>query len=290
MSERNTHTNRTGWMAVIAVILFVAIAVLPVAAATLPGYRHIFIKPENGIRFDKIGNETYYFKLEGAGTNALHITNDPRNATSGQITTTTSTNGTFWLSDTGGRGFDDDAILLIAVNGTPGSNFHIHITSSGYNWTPTGVINQIPDIGAIAYNASAVNNAEFDTGNYLDDGNDPSEEIIQAWKPSTSSDYPIFSGEDVSNSGLNDFRLIPVDLKVGIIGTGTNVSYYSSLTDWGAAKVDYSIEDLGSAFVVFNGYAYTNQSNQGQGVSWTNKVNAYGQSSSGASGWLVKPS
>jgi hypothetical protein len=284
MNERNTQTNKKWWMAICGILLFVATGVLPVAASVLPDYHNIFIPPANGARFNDYSNNTYYFKLDGSGLNALHITNDPVNATSGQVTTTTTTSGSFWVTDTGGRGYDDDAVLLIAVNGTPGDNFAVHITSKGYTWTPTGT-GDVPAQGSISYQSSAVN-SYFDMSQILFPG---SSEVIQSWKPSTAASYPLYSGELVSDSSTNNFRLIPVDLRVGVLGTGLNATYYQSLTDWGAAKVEYSISDLGSASVAFNAYAYTNQSNQGQGISWTNKVNAQGESTSGASGWRVTP-
>jgi hypothetical protein len=277
------------WMAISVILLFVAIAVLPVAAeTTFPSYQDINITTENGIRFNNYNDGTYFFKLEGGGLNALHITNDPINATRGQVTKTTSINSHFWLSDTGGRGFDDDGILFICVNGTPPENFNVRITSSGYNWTPTGALNQLPAIGAIAYNASAVNNVTFTAANFTKLG---SNTVVQKWKPATLENYPILSGQYMGDSVNNNFKFIPVDLKVGIIGTNANSTYNGTLIDHGALRVDYTIENLGSSFVAFNAYAYTNQSNQGQGVSWLNAVNTStdGPGTDTYSGWLVTP-
>jgi len=278
-------------MAAVALLLFVAIAVVPVAADTpWPGYQKIYVKPENGIRFDKVGgtgNGTYYFKLEGGGLNALHISNDPINATFGQVTTTTSTTGHFWMTDTGGRGFDDDAILLVGVNGTPDTDFKVHITSSGYTWAPTGVVNQLPAIGDISYTTSAVNNAQFTTANFTKFSGDP---VNTYWRPSTSSYYPVVSGEYMPDTTNNNFKFIPVDLKVGIIGTNANSTYNGSLTDHGAARIDYVIEGMPfDGVVAFNAYAWCNQSNQLQGVSWTNAVNKStdGPGSNTYSGWAV---
>lgn len=277
-------------MAAVALLLFVAIAVIPVAADTpWSGYKDINIKNANGIRFDKNSNEMYYYKLGGGGLNALHITHDPINVPSGAFNKTTSTSGTFWLSDTGGRGFDDDAILFIAVNGTPDSNFKVHITSSGYNWTPTGALNQLPAIGNIAYNASAVSNAEFSMADFTQ--NDDSDNIDTYWRPSTSATFPVFNGQNMADTAVNNFKFIPVDLKVGIIGTNANSTYNGSLIDHGAVKVDYTIAGIPTnAVVAFNAYAWCNQSNQGQGISWTNSVNTSAQGpGSSYSGWLVDP-
>jgi hypothetical protein len=286
MNERNMHMNKKWWIAICGILLFVATGVLPVAASVLPDYHNIFIQPANGARFNDYSNNTYFFKLGGSGLNALHITNDPKNATSGQVTTTTTTSGSFWITDTGGRGYSDDAVLLIAVNGSVTPTLRVYITSRGYTWTPTGS-GDAPAEGTITYNTAAVNNAEFNSSHVLLYSGS---QVKQTWKPSTSVTYPIYSGEDTSLTLLNNFRLIPVDLKVGVLGTGLNASYYQNLTDWGAVRVDYTIANLQSnSNVAFNAYAYTNQSNQGRGISWTNKVNAAGQSTSGASGWRVIP-
>lgn len=275
-------------MVAIAVILFVASGIVPVMADTeIPwtgGYHQIYLAPTNGIRFNATGNGTYYFKLSGGGLNALHISNDPKNITKGQFTTTSATSGTFWITDTGGRGYHDDALLLIAVNGTTPlttRNFTVHITSSGYNWTPTGD-GLLPPEGVPVYNASALNNVAFSTGNFLLNSSTP---IDTYWRPSTQSTFPVFYNEYM-NFNPNNFRFILVDLKVGVIGTGNtgNSTYAQNLTDWGAANVTYSITRPTGSFVAFAAYSYTNQSNQGQGVSWT--TDSLG-SSGYPSGWLV---
>ncbi len=61
------------------------------------------------------------------------------------LTFTTNQSGTFYFSDTGGRGWNDNGILMIAINGTIPDNFWIHITASGYQWTPL-YYTEYPDI------------------------------------------------------------------------------------------------------------------------------------------------
>ncbi|WP_321506269.1 hypothetical protein [uncultured Methanoregula sp.] len=288
MRTNNTKTTRAWRIAAIALLLFVAIVIVPVAAdPQWPGYQKIYITPENGIRFDKVGNGTYYFKLTGGGLNALHITNDPINATEGQVTTTTSQTGHFWITDTGGRAYDDDAILFVAVNGSDNSAFSVTITSSGYNWTPTGD-GLLPPIGTIAYKASALNNVQFTSANFAHvSGTD----VNTYWRPSTASYYPVFSGENIADTTNNNFNFIPIDLKIGIIGTSANSTYNGSLIDHGATRIDYTIDNIPyDGVVAFNAYAWCNQSNQGQAVSWTNAVNKSTQGPSTAySGWMVTP-
>jgi len=294
----NTHMNRLWWMATIAFLLITASSVLPVAATVqFPDFRHFYIEPANpeDMRVNPSGNYTYYFKLDGGGTNALHITYDPINVISGHLNQSEGPTGTFWLTDTGGRGFDDDAILLIAVNGSAQNltDFNITITSAGYQWTPTGQVNQIPEFEIVeeGYTNAALNQRIFTSADFFNFTNasipSPGEQVEQSWKLSTSANYPLLFGENVADTTTNNFKFIFVDLKVGILGTGTNSTYYTNLNDYGAAKVTYSINsDLHpDTFVAFNAYAWCNQSNQQQGVSWTNAMTG-----TGASGWLVKPS
>ena len=84
-------------------------------------------------------NNTYYIKSDGGGQNALHITTNSSNQ-NGQVTVinspSTTPSGVFYVTDTGGRGFNDDIILLLSVKGPISDNFTLHIRSSGYgNWT-----------------------------------------------------------------------------------------------------------------------------------------------------------
>jgi len=101
-------------------------------AQSLPSFNHIYVEVSNkaGASFNDYGNNTYYMKFDnpGGGLNSLHITTDPRNL-DGNITTTTSQKGTFYVDFTGGRN-QDDFVLLVAVNGTIGSDFSLNLKSS----------------------------------------------------------------------------------------------------------------------------------------------------------------
>ena len=66
----------------------------------------------------------YYFKFNqsgGGGINAIHISStsalDSTGRNFGDVSTTTSQSGTFYITQTGGRGYDDNFILLVAVKG-----------------------------------------------------------------------------------------------------------------------------------------------------------------------------
>lgn len=220
----------------------------------------------NGARFGYLwGNQSYYFKFDGGGLNALHITNSD-STPYGQVTPNGGETGTFYISDTGGRGYDDDAILMIAVNDSI-EDFSIHIDASGYQWEPTA------DGTApltVAHNSTTLDRT-FNQSDFLTwDG-----EVEQIWKPYTTDNYPIFYGQDM-NDEANTFHLMFIDLNAGVLGI--NYTY----VDKGMAKVNYSIEGAHPGTVVFNAYTFCNQSNQQRGVSWTNAVTG-----DGASGWMV---
>jgi PKD repeat protein len=233
--------------------------------AVLPDYHHIYIHVANdaGVRFDVYGNNTYYHKHDGGGINALHLTTNNAEPY-GQVTTTYDQSGVFYVSDTGGRGFDDDAILLLAVNGTIPDNFSIHLKASGYNWTPTPVLNQNPTIDDINYVSGAVDET-FTVNDFIYGP--------QIWRPEGKADYPIYYEQNMSATN-NTFSLMFIDLNVGVLGTNSGLT---NLTDNGMVKVEYSLENL-TTFAAFNAYAWCNQSNQGLGVSWTNRLEFTGSS------------
>ncbi|MEN6343431.1 MAG: nitroreductase, partial [Methanospirillum sp.] len=138
--------------ALLLIALFVLAATVPACfAAPLPAPRHIFISPVNGVKYDLDGatyggpGGTYYIKADGGGLNELHLTTDPVGAPYGQVTATDAQSGTFWLTNTGGRGFDDTLVLLVSVRGPIPDDFRVHIRSSGYTWTPGPVVNQVPN-------------------------------------------------------------------------------------------------------------------------------------------------
>lgn len=245
------------------------VSLCPVSADPLSSFNQLDVWMTNGARFDYTTDPgSYYFKLTGGGLNALHITNDPWNAPSGQVNHGSNSTGTFYISDTGGRGYNDDLILMAALNGTPGSNFALKVNSSGYTWTPTAD-GSLPDKSIISQGIGV--NETLTSSNFEDYG-------PQNWKPcTTGSAYPIYYGQSMSDTSKN-FNLSFVDLKVGNLGTNVNQTYNMSLVNRGATRVDYTVQDLGTAQLVFNGYAWCNQSNQGQGVSWTNQNSGTGSS------------
>jgi hypothetical protein len=236
-----------------------------VAGIILPDYHHIDITLAHNAGSN-------YIKFDGGGLNALHLTTSPSEPY-GQVTTTESESGTFYISDTGGRGFFDDLILMVAVRGDVPDDYAVHIRASGYRWEPTAVLNMPPDVGNITYVYSSIGET-FTATDFIYGP--------QSWRPYNGPDYPFYSGQDLTSTD-ETFRFMFIDLKVGALGPNSQLS---GLTDNGMAKIEYQITG-DPRFTVFNVYGWCNQSNQGKGISWTNDVS--GLSQSGLSGYSVLP-
>ena len=242
-------------------------------SGVLSAPRHIFVAPANGARFDLDGaafggpSGTYYIKADGGGLNELHVTNDAAVA-AGQVTSTSSQSGTFWVSNTGGRGFDDDILLLVSVQGELPDDFAVHVKSSGYTWTPTNVANQLPT--GVQYTAGAVDRtfteADFAYG-------------PQTWKPGpgdlVTPSLPLWTGQNI-NDPATASHLMFVDLKVGNLYPSKSAEWTSAV-DNGGAKVEFSFTNMTSV-AAFNAYGWCLAANQGQGISWTNRVEGTGNS------------
>jgi hypothetical protein len=306
MKAKQMKRNRLWGMAVVAVLLFVALAVMPVAAAdviytnTAQQYHKVYVpvaNPDAWFPYSGPTNDYYYINLTNAtgGMNAIHITNSTTNmAGTCYKYPDAGTSGTFFVGDTGGRGGQDDVILLVAVNSTDPTvlgNFSIDITASGYQWTPSAdgtVPNGINDTNWI----TLVDAMSFNSTNYLKNatyGNP----LFQEWKFAPTADYPIYCGQTMGGNA-NLFKLIAIDTDVGTInGTWYYNTYGTTLThDNGLANITFTITspspfNTTTTKVAFNVYAYNNQTVQGQGINWINKVYKSGGSTSGTSGWLV---
>jgi PKD repeat protein len=254
--------------------------------APISAPRHIFFNVANdaGVKYNLDGaayggpNNTYYIKADGGGLNELHITNDV-NLPYGQATTSSSQSGTFYVTNTGGRGFDDDIILLLSVKGPIPDDFAIHVKSSGYDMTTGTVVNAPPTeyhhvTGAVD---ETFTKADFIYG-------------PQTWKPGpgslTTPSLPLYYGQSISDQSTNSYLMF-IDLKVGNLYPSKFRD--ATLTDNGAAKVEYSISNLGNSFAAFNGYGWCRAANQGQGISWTNRVEGNSNTVSGYS-VIGKPS
>lgn len=276
---------------VLTVLICISItAGLVSAASQITSNNNIYLKVanDNGARFDIYGDDTYHFfsttQLPYTGLNSNHISSSI-NKIEGDVTKTNSTSGTFYFTDTDSRGWVDNGILMIAVNGTLPENFSIQINSAGYQWTP--ISSGYPNYSSTIYNTNAL--SEIFTQSDFSSSNG----YYSHWKPCTASDYPIYEDQDVAEDMErgNVFNIIFVDLNAGIIGPNTLAS-----TSWlgqtvynnGALQIDYTINNLpAGSMVAFNSYAFCNSSKQGQGIRWTNSVNIVGNNSNTTSGWRI---
>ena len=185
--------TRTVWVSLVFAILLAVVCLPPAMAddtsaslGVIPAHSDM-----SNLAFANAATGAYYFKFDqsnGGGINAVHISStstlDSTGHTYGDVTTTTSQSGTFYVTETGGRGYQDEAILMVAVKGDIPSNFTIHIKSSGYSWTPTGVSDQQPTLSQITYHEGAV-----------DQTFGPSQFVYgpQNWRPATISRTTILS-------------------------------------------------------------------------------------------------
>jgi PKD repeat protein len=217
----------------------------------------------NNISIQTANNGTYYMQNlgSGGGLNAVHIAvNTTSGPNYGQYTTTSKQSGILYVTDTGGRGYQDDIILMIAVNGTIPDNFALKIKSSGYIWTPNG-FNTAPSLENITYQQLAINQT-FYKNDFIYG--------LQNWKPAGGNTaYPIFLNEDM-NDPSNLFNILFIDLHAGPLGSnypGGN----DALTDYGAVKINYIFENLQS-IAAFNIYAWNANTTHGAGMGWTNSI------------------
>jgi hypothetical protein len=240
---------------------------------TINSYNHVYINVSNtnGVKYNfdydyylnnptyNVGgsNGTYYIKAEGGGLNQLHITNNASN-NYGQVTVInangSSNSGTFYITTTGGRGFNDDIILLLSVEGPISDNFTMTLISSGYgNWT-------LATPGA--YNPSKPTDYQYITGAVNETFT--KEDFIygpQTTRPSPGGWQPLYYGQTTSDNSTAAYFMF-IDLYLGNIQD-------SSLIDGGSIKVDYNFTNLFST-ASFNAYAWAIASNQGVGINWGN--------------------
>ena len=270
----------------IAVLLVVALALCGSASATdlnnttnITQNNHVYINVsnDNGVKYNVDydyylsnptysqggSNGSYYIKAEGGGLNQLHIcySNDT-SAMYGQVivtnTTSGSQSGVFYITTTGGRGLNDDIILLLSVKGPISDNFNVTIFSSGYTWT-------IPVYGAVQpplpTNPQYVVGAVNETFTKSDFRYGP-----QTQRPAPSGWQPLYSGQDTSDPSTAEYLMF-IDLYVGNLKAGLT----QAPIDNGAVKVEYTINNLYTN-ASFNAYAWTGASFQGTGINWCSPI------------------
>jgi PKD repeat protein len=257
---------------IFTVLALLAILTLSAQAVPLPGYNNITVTVANdaGPHYDSFWNGTYSIRFEGEtrGQNALHVTTDPAQPY-GQVTFTSNRSGTLFVSDTGGKGYEDDVLLLVGVREPVPDDFRIHLVAHGHQWIPNPVSNRAPE--TYAYAGTTLN--ETFTAADLIYG-------PQTWRPCGGPGYPVYDGQEMADES-NRFRMMFVDLNAGVLGK--NATGHGTLTDLGAVRVEYSLDGTATQ-VALNAYAFCNLSNNGATmIAWTNRL----AGGSGYSGYVV---
>lgn len=251
-----------------------------VQADVLPNYHHLCLDMANGATYDDSGvlnrdcdpiaNEQYYHKQDGPGLNELHITTDLLQP-NGAAYESDDQSGTFYITNTGSRGYADEVILLVSINASSiPSDFSLRIQSSGYEITT----NSSQQIVAYAFKPDALDQT-FTADDFINDGYGP-----QTWRPASTALFPLWYGQDPNSSSTSSLLLF-IDLNVASVKAGKIVG----ATYDGAARVDFTLTGL-PGLAVFNVYGFTFYSNQGQGISWTNDTSS---TSATPSGYAVNP-
>ena len=238
-------------------------------AAPLPSNRNIDIKMSNdaGALYGSGPDNTYFISAPGGGLNQLHISTDSTPAGAfGQVTTrnisTSSTSGTFWVTTTGGRGYDDDVILMFSLVGAISDAFSLKIRSSGYQWTPSdAVVNPVYKAGAVD---EIFTKADFIYG-------------PQTAKPGPGNAWvlPFYSGQNINDPSTAQYLMF-IDLNVGNNDIRTSI-------DSGDAKVEFEVSGIYDTTASFNAYAWALNANiDNSSINWTNNLStdpaALGQS------------
>ncbi len=257
------------FIALICAIILISSGSVAADQTVIPSHAdsNLTVANDEGARFNSTTtsgvNDYNFFNSSSQsatqGQNAMHITTNTSNSI-GNVTFTNAQSGTLYFSDTGGRGWNDNGILMIAINGTIPDNFWVRLTASGYQWIPV-TYDLKPDQANLIYVIGSINETFYKSDFIYGP---------QIWKPCPASNYPIFAGQNMDDT-TNTFSIMFVDLYAGLIGTST--SYYNTLIDNGMIRIDYEFYNLPEgSMAAFNAYAYCQDSKQGEGVRWTNRV------------------
>jgi hypothetical protein len=241
--------------------LAVLAAATPLAQAdVLPANRDIHIEVANdaGARYGSGADDSYWLNAPGGGLNQLHIANTgDQTGLFGQVTSrtidTSSTSGSFWVTTTGGRGYNDDLVLAFSMTGPIDDSFSLKIKSSGYQWE-AGT--------SLPATLNYVNGAVDETFTKADFQYGP-----QTAKPGPGNAWvlPFWSGQDINDPSTASWLMF-IDLNVG------NTSNRSSI-DAGSSRVEFSLEGLYDTHAAFNVYAWAASANVADAsINWTNKL------------------
>ncbi|MGF7117585.1 PKD domain-containing protein [Methanobacterium oryzae] len=245
-------------------LMILALCGASTAAETGTNYVNLTVSNDNGAKFGNADGTYTFFNRTADGNNALKITNNS-SVTAGNVVYTNSQSGTFYITSVGGKGYEDNVLLMLAVNGTIPDNFQLHITASGYQWTPKS---KEPSVGDLTYNSTTLNETFYATDFIYGP---------QTYKPMNLANYPFYEYQDITNT-TNTFMIMFIDLYSGILNNST-------LTENGMVKIQYSFENLPQgSLAAFDAFSYRKAQ---LAVQWTNKVNVLGGTETGTSGYYV---
>ena len=201
---------------------------------------------------------TYFVKAQGGGQNELRISE----ATTGGSVITKATalstyTGSFYITNSGGRGFDNDIILLASVKGPVSNDFSLSVKASGYDWTPAAPGAYQPPAPTDAQHVVGVNETFTKT------------DLIygpQSTRPGPSGWSNMYNGQVAGDT--SGYNMMFVDLYAGNIKSTT----LPNLVDQGAVRVDFTLTGLYDTTVALNAYGWTTASFQGEGINWTNST------------------
>jgi|GEM_PF-5981649 len=231
----------------------------------IPAVDDVYLKFSNDgdAMFNDFGDNTFHIRWTGGGLNSLHISDSFKKAPEyGQVTETDKQSGTFYVTTTGGRGYQDDIFLCVAVNGTVPADFKLHIKADGYQWVPNPSPHNPPARGTEHYNPVTID--EWFTKDDLIYG-------PQTWRPAAEMQYPIYPGQNVSDTS-NQFRMMFIDLNTGTLTHKP-------------MRVEYEFRNM-ETMAAFNVYGYAKNPDTGKYniTEWTNRLTGYQEE---FSGWYV---
>ena len=122
--NRKDYRKKEGNFSIfICIAICISCAVAAVPAASAWDFNTYEIPANNVMTLSTTNGGSYFvgFRCAGGGLNALHMTTST-STPYGTLTQTSSDSGTFYLSDTGGRGYFDKAILMVAIRNPEGDS------------------------------------------------------------------------------------------------------------------------------------------------------------------------
>jgi hypothetical protein len=201
---------------------------------------------------------TYFVKAQGGGQNELKISETTTGGSVISKTTALSTyTGSFYITNSGGRGFDNDIILLASVKGPVSNDFSLSVKATGYDWTPAAPGAYQPPTPTDAQHIVGANEA-FDKTDLIYGP--------QSTRPGPSGWSNMYNGQVTGDT--SEYNMMFVDLYAGNIKS----TALPNLVDQGAVKVDFTFTGLYDTIVALNAYGWTTASFQGEGINWTNST------------------